>query len=156
MLNKFLLLIFLSSTNLFLSQTKGVVLDDSDGEPILGAKIIASDGQKTITNILGEFIILKPTYPSTLIVSMFGFLSDTISISKDALLRINLKKQVLEVSTVVVTASRRNQNIEDVPISMEIIRPELINNKGLANLEQVVDQSPGVYAMDGQVSIRGG
>jgi outer membrane receptor protein involved in Fe transport len=161
MINKFLLLIFLSSTNLFLSQTirpelKGVVLDDSDGEPILGAKIIASDGQKTITNILGEFIILKPTYPSTLIVSMFGFLSDTISISKDALLRINLKKQVLEVSTVVVTASRRNQKIEDVPISMEIIRPELINNKGLANLEQVVDQSPGVYAMDGQVSIRGG
>ena len=61
-----------------------------------------------------------------------------------------------EISDVVVTASRRNQNIEDVPISMEIIKPELINNKGFSNLEQAVDQSPGVYAMDGQVSIRGG
>jgi iron complex outermembrane receptor protein len=39
---------------------------------------------------------------------------------------------------------------------MEIIKPELINNKGFSNLEQAVDQSPGVYAMDGQVSIRGG
>ncbi|NBX80438.1 MAG: Plug domain-containing protein, partial [Flavobacteriales bacterium] len=57
---------------------------------------------------------------------------------------------------VVITAGRRNQNIEDVPISMEIIRPELVNNKGLSSLEQAVDQSPGVYSMDGQVSIRGG
>ena len=39
---------------------------------------------------------------------------------------------------------------------MEILKPELIDNKGLANLEEAVDQSPGVYAMDGQVSIRGG
>ena len=39
---------------------------------------------------------------------------------------------------------------------MEIIKPELINNKGFSNLEQAVDQSPCVYAMDGQVSIRGG
>ena len=49
-----------------------------------------------------------------------------------------------------------SQEIEEVPISMEIIKPELINNKGLTNLEQAVDQTPGVYAMDGQVSIRGG
>jgi iron complex outermembrane receptor protein len=87
---------------------------------------------------------------------MMGFISETIKLSKDTLLTINLKTQVQEISDVVVTASRRNQNIEDVPISMEIIKPELINNKGFSNLEQAVDQSPGVYAMDGQVSIRGG
>jgi iron complex outermembrane receptor protein len=87
---------------------------------------------------------------------MMGFISETVKLSKDSLLTINLKTQVQEISDVVVTASRRNQNIEDVPISMEIIKPELINNKGFSNLEQAVDQSPGVYAMDGQVSIRGG
>ena len=56
----------------------------------------------------------------------------------------------------VVSAGRRDQDIEDISISMEIIRPELFDNKGLANLEEAIDQSPGVYAMDGQVSIRGG
>lgn len=86
---------------------------------------------------------------------MMGFISETVKLSKDSVLTINLKTQVQEISDVVVTASRRNQNIEDVPISMEIIKPELINNKGFSNLEQAVDQSPGVYAMDGQVSIRG-
>lgn len=87
---------------------------------------------------------------------MMGFISETVKLSKDSVLTINLKTHVQEISDVVVTASRRNQNIEDIPISMEIIKPELINNKGFSNLEQAVDQSPGVYAMDGQVSIRGG
>jgi iron complex outermembrane receptor protein len=39
---------------------------------------------------------------------------------------------------------------------MEIIRPQLIDNKGITDLEQAVDQTPGVFTMDGQVSIRGG
>jgi len=149
------ILILLNST-VFFSQTKGIVLDASNGDPIIGARIVLSSGQKSITSTTGEFILSNVKYPNSLVVSMMGFISETVKLSKDTLLTINLKTQVQEVSTVVVTASRRNQNIEDVPISMEIIKPELINNKGFSNLEQAVDQSPGVYAMDGQVSIRGG
>jgi iron complex outermembrane receptor protein len=149
------ILILLNST-VFFSQTKGIVLDASNGDPIIGARIVLLSGQKSVTSNTGEFIHSNVKYPNSLVVSMMGFISETIKLSKDTLLMINLKTQVQEVSTVVVTASRRNQNIEDVPISMEIIKPELINNKGFSNLEQAVDQSPGVYAMDGQVSIRGG
>ena len=57
---------------------------------------------------------------------------------------------------VVVSAARFEKNIEQVNISMEVLRPELIANKGFSNLEQAVGQSPGVFTMDGQVSIRGG
>ena len=149
------ILILLNST-VFFSQTKGIVLDASNGDPIIGARIVLSSGQKSITSNTGEFILSNVKYPNLLVVSMMGFISETVKLSKDTLLTINLKTQVQEISDVVVTASRRNQNIEDVPISMEIIKPELINNKGFSNLEQAVDQSPGVYAMDGQVSIRGG
>jgi iron complex outermembrane receptor protein len=149
------ILILLNST-VFFSQTKGIVLDASNGDPIIGARIVLTSGQKSITSNSGEFILSNVKYPNSLVVSMMGFISETVKLSKDSLLTINLKTQVQEISDVVVTASRRNQNIEDVPISMEIIKPELINNKGFSNLEQAVDQSPGVYAMDGQVSIRGG
>ncbi len=149
------ILILLNST-VFFSQTKGIILDASNGDPIIGARIVLSSGQKSITSNTGEFILSNVEYPNSLVVSMMGFISETIKLSKDTLLTINLKTQVQEISDVVVTASRRNQNIEDVPISMEIIKPELINNKGFSNLEQAVDQSPSVYAMDGQVSIRGG
>ena len=63
---------------------------------------------------------------------------------------------VQQMATVVVAAGRRDQEIEDVPISMEVIRPDLFDHKGLATIEEAVDLSPGVYAMDGNVSIRGG
>jgi iron complex outermembrane receptor protein len=151
-----LFILILLNSIVFFSQTKGIVLDASNGDPIIGARIHLSSGQKSITSNTGEFILSNVKYPNSLVVSMMGFISETVKLSKDTLLTINLKTQVQEISDVVVTASRRNQNIEDVPISMEIIKPELINNKGFSNLEQAVDQSPGVYAMDGQVSIRGG
>ena len=151
-----LFILILLNSKVFFSQTKGIVLDASNGDPIIGARIVLSSGQKSITSNTGEFILSNVKYPNLLVVSMMGFISETVKLSKDTLLTINLKTQVQEISDVVVTASRRNQNIEDVPISMEIIKPELINNKGFSNLEQAVDQSPGVYAMDGQVSIRGG
>ena len=151
-----LFILILFNSTVFFSQTKGIVLDASNGDPIIGARIVLSSGQKSITSITGEFILSNVKYPNSLVVSMMGFISETVKLSKDTLITINLKTQVQEISDVVVTASRRNQNIEDVPISMEIIKPELINNKGFSNLEQAVDQSPGVYAMDGQVSIRGG
>jgi iron complex outermembrane receptor protein len=159
MLRYFLLFFLINSAvfvSLTFSQTKGVVLDAANGDPIIGARIVLTSGQKYSSNISGEFILNAIEYPNSLVVSMMGFISETVKLSKDTLLTINLKTQVQEISAVVVTASRRNQNIEDVPISMEIIKPELINNKGFSNLEQAVDQSPGVYAMDGQVSIRGG
>ena len=142
--------------SLYFAQIKGLVQDDKTKEVIVGAKITLSSGEKTVSNSNGVFELKPNSYPVNLIISMSGFISDTLIILKESNLTIELKPQVIDIKTVVITAGRRNQNIEDVPISMEIIRPELVNNKGLSSLEQAVDQSPGVYSMDGQVSIRGG
>lgn len=73
----------------------------------------------------------------------------------------DLQKDTIRVKTKVekaiyVRAARFEKRIEEVPISMEILKPELLANKGFTNLEQAVNQSPGVFTMDGQVSIRGG
>jgi iron complex outermembrane receptor protein len=138
------------------AQIKGLVQDGTNKEALVGAKITLSNGQKAITNPLGNFELKPTVYPVLMKISMMGYISDSIKIFKDTTITFNLFSQVQEIKTVVVTAGRRNQDIEDVAVSMEIIRPELVNNKGLASLEQAVDQSPGVYSMDGQVSIRGG
>jgi iron complex outermembrane receptor protein len=61
-----------------------------------------------------------------------------------------------EEKAVYVRAVRFEKNIEEISISMEVLRPSLLANKGFSNLEQAVNQSPGVFTMDGQVSIRGG
>ncbi len=138
------------------SQITGTIIDQTTKDPVYGAKVFASTGERVISDFDGIFVIQPKSYPVTLIITAKTFLTDTIKITKKGDYTIKLFESVQIIKTVVVTAGRRDQDIEDVSISMEIIRPELFENKGLLNLEEAVDQSPGVFAMDGTVSIRGG
>ena len=58
----------------------------------------------------------------------------------------NQPLNIQDTRTIVVSASKRRQKIEEVPVSMEVIRPQLIDHKGITDLEQAVDQTPGVYS----------
>lgn len=140
-----------------LSQLRGKVIHKETQEEIIGAKIIDSQGNKSISDPDGNFGLNVNFYPDTIITQFAGFDNDTtILVSASDSILIYLQPTIKSLEGVVVSAGRRQQKIEEIPISMEIIRPALIDNKGIADLEQAVDQSPGVYAMDGQVSIRGG
>lgn len=138
------------------SQITGTVVEEESKEPLYGAKVIASTGEKALSDIDGKFKLTPTTYPTTLIITAQTMENDTIVVNGPTNLIIEMNPPVLDIKTVVVSSGRRDQDIEDVPISMEILKPTLIDNKGLANLEEAVDQSPGVFVMDGQVSIRGG
>lgn len=140
----------------FIAQISGIVREKSTNTPIVGAKITASDGVKAISDFDGKFKLNCQKFPVSIITSMMQFLNDTITVYKVEEIVIKMGEQTKDLETVVVSAGRRKQAIEEVPVSMEIIRPQLIDNKGITDLEQAVDQSPGVYTMDGQVSIRGG
>ena len=153
---KHVLLLFLSLPIACISQVTGIIEDGQTKDPIFGAKISASTGEKVLSDIDGSYSISPSSYPVTLVIFAQTYLSDTIVVDGPGELNIKMNPPVQDLQTIVVSAGRRDQDIEDISISMEIIRPELFDNKGLANLEEAIDQSPGVYAMDGQVSIRGG
>ena len=138
------------------SQIQGKVVDASTGEPIIGAKIYASDGQRAISNFDGDYNLACKEFPVVLVVKMLQYVNDTTTIESSGRYNIKLSEPVTDLQTVVVSAGRRKQAIEEVPVSMEIIRPELIDNKGITSLDQAVEQTPGVSTFDGQVSIRGG
>lgn len=151
------LLLFLLVRAFAYGQVSGKVVQIDTEEPLVGVKIECSTGEKTITDIDGKFYVSSISFPTNLVVSFVGY--DTLRTSipnQQTALILRLSPQVKSVGQVVITAGRRSQKIEEVPVSMEVIRPALIDNKGIVDLEQAVDQSPGVYAMDGQVSIRGG
>lgn len=135
---------------------KGKVVDNSNNQGLPGAKLQTSEGKKATSNPDGTFTIAYGQLPFQLIVSAETFANDTLNITTADFLTLKMSPEVVEISTLVVTASRRGQSIEEVPISMEVLKPALIDNKAISDLEQAVDQSPGVYAMDGQISIRGG
>lgn len=140
-----------------LSQITGEIVDSKTSIGIFGVKIQSSEGEKAISDTDGSFEININKYPVQLYLQSLEHEADTIYLTKkEASIRIELVPLYQEVTTVVVSASKRNEQLEEVSISMEVLKPELVENKGFVNLEQAVDQSPGVFAMDGQVSIRGG
>lgn len=152
----FILIFLLTIPLCFHAQIKGTVVDRVSNAPLIGAKLIASNGSKTLSDYEGKFELDCEKYPITIIVSLLQYVSDTIKVDKAGEITIKLGEPEKDLDMVVVSAGRRKQAIEEVPVSMEIIRPQLIDNKGITDLEQAVDQTPGVFTMDGQVSIRGG
>jgi outer membrane receptor protein involved in Fe transport len=138
------------------AQLNGKIIERDTKYPVVGAKIQGSNGELAESDSDGLFSIKASSFPVTLITTMPSFATDTTVVFSDGNVFIELVVPVKTISTVVVTAGKRIQRVEDVSVSMEILRPELIDNKGIVDLEQAVDQSPGVYTMDGQVSIRGG
>jgi iron complex outermembrane receptor protein len=150
-----LLISFLYVSHSF-AQLNGVVTDQSTGKPLYGVKIYASTGEKQLSDFDGKFSFSNTTLPLKLVFNLLEYRIDTIVITSlgtiNHAMRVNEKTE----QTVVVSANKRAQKIEEIPISLEVIKPRLIENKGMVNLEQAVEQTPGVFTMDGQVSIRGG
>ena len=156
MKGKFILSLLFFIPFFFNAQVKGTVVDRLSNTPLIGAKLIAADGNKILSDYDGKFELGCKTFPVKIIVSLLQYISDTVIVEKPGEITIKLREPEKDLDMVVVSAGRRKQAIEEVPVSMEIIKPQLIDNKGITDLEQAVDQAPGVFTMDGQVSIRGG
>lgn len=151
-----LVLISLFFTSLTFAQLNGVVTDQSTGKPLYGVKIYASTGEKQLSDFDGKFSFSNTTLPLKLIFNLLEYRIDTLVITNLETINHSMRVNEKTEQTVVVSANKRAQKIEEIPISLEVIKPRLIENKGMVNLEQAVEQTPGVFTMDGQVSIRGG
>ena len=141
------------------SVIKGKVSDKSSKETLPGV-VITCANKSTITDVDGNFFIQVSEGKNKLIASLVGY----STYSKEVLLKVKdtLKLSIgLEVSNkaldeVVVSAGKYEQKLSEVTVSMEVIKTELLQSKAIAQLDQIMNQVPGVYCTDQQVSIRGG
>ena len=155
---KRLLVLILTIPGFSFAQVSGKVVDGISKENLAGARVMTSIAQ-AMTDEEGNFQLDIPSnaYPLQIITKFVDYQNDTLVLDGPTTqLVIRLFEPSKAIETLVVTAGRRPQRVEEVPVSMEIIRPELMDNKGYTNLEQAIGQTPGVFAMDGQISIRGG
>lgn len=154
---RFLFLLILLNSALFYAQELQIeVLDAQTNARIEDATVTYN--AKLYKSQNGIITFQPITFPLQLLVKAPFYVSDTLLIEtlSNDLVVVTLQAQIKDQKSVVVSAGKRRQAVEEIPVSMEILRPQLIDNKGITDLEQAVDQTPGVYTMDGQVSIRGG
>lgn len=71
-------------------------------------------------------------------------------------LDITLSIEATELGTMVVSAGKFEQKLEEVTVSMEVIKSSLIENKNTTSIDDMMQQCPGVNIIGEQANIRGG
>ena len=122
--------------------------------------VVSCANKNTITDVNGDFTLQVPSGKQILTASLVGYTSFSKSITineKDTLkIPIGLEVSNKALDEVVVSAGKFEQKISEVTVSMEVVKVELLQSKAIAQLDQIMNQVPGVYCTDQQVSIRGG
>jgi outer membrane receptor for ferrienterochelin and colicins len=156
-----ILLVATTVTSFSGGSIRGTIKDSSSGAPIAGATIrIEGTGFGASTNKDGRFFIKKaPTGKVTLLVSSIGYntLKKIVQLKDDDTLNIEIFiiEQQFQTTEVVVSANRRVQAVQDVPISVSVVDQRAIQQRNVTKLDEVLRYVPGVNVSGFSVSIRG-
>ena len=139
---------------------KGVVKDSTTNEAAIGAIVYSLNDKShgTVSDINGNYQLNLLPGRDTVVCSMIGMQADTIVISgeKNAEHNFLLSSGVQQMATMVVSAGRYERKLEDITVSMEVMKPSLIENKNSSNITDALEQVPGLDILDGEPQIRGG
>src|SRR5258708_3675720 len=147
---------------LFSQQTgilKGTVSEVGSNEVLPGASIQLLDNlsKGVATDIDGHFYFELDTGYHKLICGFIGSESDTFSVRITANSisekNIKLKSSARTLETVVVSSGKFEQKIEDLTVSMEVLKPNIITNKNTTSIETALEQVPGLSIIDNDPQI---
>lgn len=139
---------------------KGKISDNASKESIPGALISAGKNYGASSDLEGIYFLSLPAGTYTVECSIMGYKSQKQKAEVKESDTISLNFSMIDANTildeVVVSAGKFEQKLSDVTVSMEVIKPAIIENKNTTSLDMIMNQVPGVTVSDGQASIRGG
>ena len=139
----------------------GKVINESS-EALIGVNISVKDiaGLGASTNFSGDYQISLANGCNDLLFQYIGYKDVLKNVcfeqNKTLSLNVTLKKTSEILGTVVISAGKFEQRLEEVTVSMDVIKPTLIENKTATSLDRTINQAPSVHVVDGQANIRSG
>lgn len=144
---------------------KGKVTD-TDGEALIGAAIIYKTDVTVgaLSDLDGNYEMELPVGDVRIVCRYTGMITDTFevtiiaerAVTRDIVMKSYVDPDVKELDDVTVRVGKFDKPFEDQTVSMEILKPELIENKNTRSIETALDQTPGLNILDGEPQIRGG
>ena len=141
---------------------KGNIQDSLTKETIPGANVILLNEKNkgVVSDINGNYLLELSIGTHQIVCSYIGMKNDTVQvkIEPDKITYQNffLIEDSKELDVVVISAGKFEQNLEDITVSMEIIKPKLIENRNTVSIETALEQVPGLTILDQEPQIRGG
>ncbi len=132
-------------------------VEDTAGEPVPAAHIyIPSEEIGTAADIDGFFAFDVPAGTHLFKITAVGYqdIETTLTIFSDTSFVFTLKSQAIKGEQVVVTASRVEQSILDIPISTTIAPGDVVSHQAITGFNEAIQHIPGVHLNRYQVSIR--
>lgn len=138
---------------------QGHVLDQL-ARPLPGVQVMYGNQSGTLTGTDGFFHLQSTEGMHTIRFRLLGFQWEEQQlhlVSGDTVyVEVRLKPETYEMDQVVVTASRIEQRLAELTVSMSVIKPEEIAGQHITDAKELINQVPGVEVLDGQASVRGG
>lgn len=139
---------------------QGKVTDAINGETLIGVTVVAPTGTGAATDLDGRYSLILPVGSQELQFSYIGYepVKKTVTLAAGQTLEFNVKlrptSQALEL--VVVSAGKFEQDFGQLTVSMEVLKPQMIENRNTVNIDDVLQQTPGVSIVNGEPQIRSG
>jgi outer membrane cobalamin receptor len=140
---------------------KGQILDEQTGKPLAGANVMIKNTLSGAATDLEGLFSIQGLYPGnyTLIVSMMGYERKNIAVSVQSNstgnVILKLTPTVLVQPTLIITATKRRQLIEDAPTTVELVQADDIIRRNPRTLDEVLVNTTGLGIIDGQLELRG-
>lgn len=160
----FLIISFLFFTTRVQTQSVNITFTVKDRQgPLPGATVRIFDGSRSEvlnggqTDDGGSLTIRVDLSKAKFAeIRMLGYRTEWIALNKRTTYLAELREESYSLPFVVVTASKSEQRIEETTVSLTVIRPNLVENKNPTDVQQTMNQVPGVNVNDGQANIRSG
>ena len=140
-------------------QVSGVVIDDATELTLPGATIELS-GAGTVTDLDGLFSLKLSERQPKITCRFVGYRDAVIELDWSGTDSVFLEIRMVEMEnileTMTVTSGRYERRQSEATVSLEVIRPQLIENTNTVAIDQVLQKMPGVDIVGGQPNIRGG
>jgi outer membrane cobalamin receptor len=93
-------------------------------------------------------------------ISCIGYIQQSrtveISAGEETRLDVSMEPETSNIDIVVVSAGKFEQELGEVTMSMEVLQPDLIENKNTTQIDDILQQTPGVLIIDSEPQIRSG
>jgi outer membrane receptor for ferrienterochelin and colicins len=143
------IVVFATGNNL-----SGSVQDGNSGEPLAYVNIIFEGTDiGTATDQYGNFSMTKiPFEQGELRITMIGYepVSKFIQFPVEALLKINLERTLIEMSSIVITGTRTERYLKDVPVTTQVLKGLKLRESGPMDVSHILGELTGVSVVENQ------
>jgi len=161
----FLLIMLLIQVAVF-SQQSGILMgrvsDSETGEPLVGANVYLKKDMSvgTVADFNGYFHLETKSGEQTFVFSFTGMktIEKNFLIVPNSPNKVDVKLDVFstQFDEVVVKAGKFDKSIDEQTVSIEVMKPRIIDARNTTSVETILNLTPGLTILDEEPQIRGG